>query len=71
MRRAMYSDERAAMRAAARAIHLVEINSLLRFIASHDPEAPRIVGTHKVPAHIRHETIGRFDAPYRTASQNT
>ena len=44
MRAAMYRDERAAMRAAARAGHLVEINSLLRFIASHDPEAtaPRV-----------------------------
>ena len=64
MRAAMYAEERAVMKAAA-------IAGRLAWEASCANPLPRIVGTHKVPAHIRHETIGRFDAPFRTPSQNT
>lgn len=68
----MYRSERAAMRAAARAAHLVEINSLLRFIASHDPEAvaPRVAtqSTNHRYAPSDRPWAGMFDSPFRPAS---
>ena len=71
MRASLYREERAAMRASARTRHLVEINSLLRFIAQHDPEAARRVTTQ--PNNDRYApsekpSANMFDSPFRPAN---
>ena len=72
MRAAMYAEERATMRASARTRHLVEINSLLRFTAQHDPEAvaPRVAtqpNNHRYAPSDK-PWAGMFDSPFRPAS---
>lgn len=63
IRAALYREERDAMRAEAKAQYAAWLASLA------DP-LPRIVGTHTVPKNIKHEVIGRYDAPYRTPARN-
>ena len=72
IRVALYRDERAAMKAAAHQGHLTQINSLLIFIANHDPEAVTVRAETQPNNHRCAPSdkpwAGMFDSPFRPAT---